>query len=82
MSNRTMVFMSALIQTVAETIGGAPDGVCYAGLMGAGCTFDEYQTIRSALVSNGLVTLSNNVLTVTPAGIVLADRLTAILNEA
>ena len=75
---RFLAFLGALISTLdEEPTGSAPDGICYAGLMARDCSYDEYTNIRLTLVQNGLLTVTNDTLTLTGAGRVLAKRLMA-----
>lgn len=52
-----------IADTIKETPGGVPSGTLYAGLMTAGCTLAQYESLVGILVNAGVVKNSNNLLT-------------------
>lgn len=47
---------SAVVETVRESgPEGAPGGVLYAAMMGAGCTLQQFEELMSVLVSANLL---------------------------
>lgn len=50
-----MRVIRAIVQTVNETPEGAPGGILYAVLMSQGCTLNQFETLMSALVMQGII---------------------------
>lgn len=80
---RTMVLASfaALLTSLAEVDEPMPSGVSYLALMSKGITYDEYQAIVGAMVQNGLVTKSGDLLSITDKGRELATKLEGALHN-
>lgn len=72
--------VAALLTTVLDFKDeGAPSGSLYAALMTVGVSYSEYSSILTVLVDRRLVTLSANVVRLTPTGEELARKLDALL---
>ena len=60
---------------------GAPGGHLYAGLMGSGYSFVEYESIMGALAANGFVSRRGQCYTLTDKGAVINARITAAIEQ-
>ena len=81
MGRSNLVRLYAVVLTTLADVPSAPAGTLYAGLMAEGFSFDEFQTVTSALVASGDATRSGHVLTITDKGRTLAAEVMASLNK-
>lgn len=67
------VYLLTALSTIAESEGGVPNGHLYTALMGK-LTFDQYSAVIATAKRAGWIKESGNLLTCTPEGKVLGDK--------
>ena len=74
-----LLIMSALLEAIhAAGDQGAPSGVLYAGVMTFGMNIHQYQSIIDTMRDNALITVSGNLLRLTPTGVTTMQRLAVV----
>lgn len=79
MDRQTLLICTAALLTTLHDLGGsAPEGPTYAALMAHGATLDDYHAITAALLRAGLIAITGNVLSLTAEGRDKADQFAAL----
>lgn len=74
-------FLAVILTTVAAMPGGAPEGVMYAALMNK-LALHEFEALLDIAASVGLVMRAQHVVTITPRGREMAEKIEALAKEA
>ncbi len=66
MTREQVVALREIARSILDTVKecgetGAPGGILYAGLMTAGCTFNQFNSIMGGLVNAGYLRLDTDV---------------------
>lgn len=70
-----MELIQAVLETINEVEGGAPESPIFLAFQAQGLGIDEYSYIIGKLTSNGLVERKDHTLSVTPLGRVFLQKI-------